>query len=134
MSVESSPAPTVDPVLSPAIDTGADPLVSTPVIEAVNSVVLVGMIAEPGESRQIAGGVDVVRWTLRVNRGTDRSGSDLIDCIAMEPVLQQRALAWALGTPLTVEGAIRRRFFRTAGRTTTRVEVEVEQVTVLDAG
>lgn len=100
---------------------------------AVNSVVLAGTIAVPGEARQIAGGVEVVRWTLRVSRGPERSGSDLIDCIAVEPVLQQRALAWALGTPLAASGAIRRRFFRASGRTTTRVEVEVDEVTLLAA-
>ena len=75
-----------------------------------------------------------MKWTLRVNRGPDRPGSDLIDCIALDPVLQQRALAWALGTQLTVSGAIRRRFWRVAGgRTTTKVEVEVNQVTLFDA-
>jgi hypothetical protein len=102
-------------------------------ITAVNSVVLAGTISVPGETRQIAGGVEVVRWTLRVSRGPERNGSDLIDCIAVEPVLQQRALAWALGTPLTASGAIRRRFFRASGRTTTRVEVEVDEVTLLAA-
>jgi hypothetical protein len=102
-------------------------------IPAVNAVVLAGIITVPGEAKQIAGGVDVVQWTLRVSRGPERSGSDLIDCIAVEPVLQQRALAWAVGTRLTASGAIRRRFFRTSGRTTTRVEVEVDEVTLLAA-
>ena len=100
---------------------------------AVNSVVLTGIIAEPGETRQIAGGVEVVLWTLRVSRGPERTGSDLIDCIAADPTLQQEAVTWPLGAPVTVCGAIRRRFFRTAGRTTTRVEVEADQVTLVSA-
>jgi single-strand DNA-binding protein len=113
----------------PILETPDDPAGIT----AVNCVVLGGIITVPGEARQIAGGLDVVRWTMRVSRGPERTGSDLIDCIAVEPVLQQRALAWALGTQLTASGAIRRRFFRTAGRTTTRVEVEVDEVTLLVA-
>ena len=125
MSVESATATaTASPLDPPAESVG---------ITAINTVVLAGTVAEPGEARQIAGGVDVVRWTVRVSRGPHQTGSDLIDCIALEPVLQQRALAWALGTPITVEGAIRRRFFRASGRTTTRVEVEVVQVTLQEA-
>jgi single-strand DNA-binding protein len=110
----------------------ATPTINPAQLDPVNAVVLAGTIVEPGEAKQIAGGTEVVRWTLKVPRGSERTGSDLIDCIALEPVLQQRALAWAVGTPLTVEGALRRRFFRSAGRTTTRVEVEADQVTLLE--
>jgi single-strand DNA-binding protein len=110
---------------------------STPTInrvlpDAVNAVVLAGTIVQPAESLQIASGTEIVRWTMKVRRGPERTGSDLLDCIALEPLLQQRALAWAVGTPLTVEGALRRRFFRSAGRTTTRVEVEADHATLLD--
>lgn len=108
----------------------ADP---TPVDEepAFNAVFLSGILTEPAEERELAGGVIVVRWTLRVRRGSGRVGSDLIDCITMDSELQQRALAWPAGCALSIEGAIRRRFFRTGGRTTTRVEVEVSLGTEL---
>jgi single-strand DNA-binding protein len=98
---------------------------------ALNAVFLSGVLTEPGEERDLAGGVKVVRWTLRVPRGVGRVGNDLIDCLAVDPELQLRALAWPTGSALVVEGAIRRRFFRTGGRTTTRVEVEVHLVTEL---
>lgn len=65
-----------------------------------------------------------MRWTVRVPRDRERGGSDLIDCVALDPALRERALAWPQGTQLEVWGAIRRRFFRAGGRTTTRVEVE----------
>jgi single-strand DNA-binding protein len=126
MSIDSEPTALIHP-------TPAEPADLTAENTAVNSVVLTGIIAEPGEARQIAGGVEVVQWTLRVSRGPGRTGSDLIDCIAVDPVLQQQALTWELGAPVTVCGAIRRRFFRTAGRTTTRVEVEVDQVPLASA-
>jgi single-strand DNA-binding protein len=99
---------------------------------ALNAVFLSGELTEPAEERDLAGGVKVVRWTLRVPRGVGRVGTDLIDCIAVDPELQQRALAWPSGCALVIEGAIRRRFFRTGGRTTTRVEVEAHLVTELE--
>ena len=100
-----------------------------------NAVLLTGTLTEPAERRELAGGIPVVRWTLRVPRGAGRSGpagSDLLDCVALEEELQERALGWPIGLPLTVTGAIRRRFFRTGGRTATRVEIEAESVTELD--
>jgi len=100
---------------------------------ALNAVFLSGKLTEPAEERELAGGVKVIRWTLRAPRGVGRVGSDLIDCITMDSDLQQRALAWPAGSALVVEGAIRRRFFRTGGRTTTRVEVEAHLVTELAA-
>ena len=96
---------------------------------ANNAVLLVGTLTEPAEERDLAGGVKVVRWTVRVPRGAGRVGTDLVDCVALDPDLQQRGLAWPQDSKLMVLGALRRRFFRTGGRTTTRVEVEAHRVT-----
>jgi single-strand DNA-binding protein len=93
--------------------------------DETNSVSLSGLLTEQPEERELAGGVNVVRWTLRVFRGAGRAGSDLIDCVALDPVLQARALSWTPGSEFAVDGALRRRFFRSGGRTATRVEVEV---------
>jgi single-strand DNA-binding protein len=106
----------------------------SPVV-ARNEVAIAGLIAESAEERELAGGALAVRWTLRVPREAERGGgSDLIDCVALDPELRERALLWAQSTPLEVWGAIRRRFFRTGGRTATRVEVEVFRVTEGEAG
>jgi single-strand DNA-binding protein len=91
-------------------------------VAARNEVAIGGLLAEAGEERELAGGALAVRWTLRVPR--EGGGSDLIDCVALDPALRQQALGWPQGAPLEVWGAIRRRFFRAGGRTTTRVEVE----------
>jgi single-strand DNA-binding protein len=115
-SVESTVARTVTPDLP----------------DIVNSVILAGTIVVAGEVKPLAGDIEAVQWTVKVPRGPGRSGNDQFDCLALEPVLQQRALAWEVGTPMTVEGALRRRFFRTGGRTVTRIEVEVDQVTLLE--
>jgi single-strand DNA-binding protein len=98
-------------------------------VVARNDVAIAGLIAEPAEERELAGGALAVRWTLRVPREVERGGGgDLIDCVALDPEFRERALLWEPATPLEVWGAIRRRFFRTGGRTATRVEVEVFRV------
>ena len=102
---------------------------------ARNEVAIAGLIAESAEERELAGGTLAVRWTLRVPREAERGGgSDLIDCVALDPQLRERALLWGQSAPLEVWGAIRRRFFRTGGRTATRVEVEVFRVAEGEAG
>jgi single-strand DNA-binding protein len=101
--------------------------------DVTNLVFLAGSITEPAEHRELAGGIPVVRWTLRVPRGPEHPGSDLMDCVALSDDVKIRALGWPIGMPVSVVGALRRRFFRTGGRTTTRVEIEVERVTELDA-
>jgi single-strand DNA-binding protein len=116
MSVESTIVPAVTPDLP----------------DIVNSVILAGTIVVAGEFKPIAGGIEGVQWTVKVPRGPGRSGHDHFDCLAFESVLQQQALGWAVGTPISVEGALRRRFFRAGGRTVTRIEVEVDQVTLLE--
>ncbi len=117
---------TAGPVSADPIEPVDDPYLTPPPTEDENnSVSLSGILTEPGEERELAGGVHVVRWTLRVARGGGRTGSDLIDCVVPDPVLQGRALSWPPGSELSVDGALRRRFFRSGGRTATRVEVEV---------
>jgi single-strand DNA-binding protein len=113
---------------SPSTAAASDP--ATP--HVVNLVFLTGALTEPAEPRELAGGIHVVRWTLRVARPAGQSGTDLLDCVALDDQLQQRALAWPIGLPIAVVGSVRRRFFRAAGRTATRVEIEVERVTELD--
>jgi single-strand DNA-binding protein len=104
----------------------SEPVTSDPQVRFAgrNEVAIAGVLTEAGEERELAGGALAVRWTVRVPREGDRGGSDLIDCVALDPALRVRALAWPEGAQLEVWGAIRRRFFRAGGRTTTRVEVE----------
>jgi single-strand DNA-binding protein len=117
---------------------GSDPTVGDRVPlqtadNVTNLVLLTGSVTEPAERRELAGGIPVVRWTLRVPRGSQHPGSDLMDCVALNDDLKARALGWPIGLPVSIVGALRRRFFRSGGRTTTRVEIEVERVTELDA-
>jgi single-strand DNA-binding protein len=115
----------------------ADPPQTAPPapVLARNEVAIAGLIAECAEERELAGGALAVRWTLRVPRDAERGGgSDLIDCVALDPQLREQALLWSASAPLEVWGAIRRRFFRTGGRTATRVEVEVLRVAEGETG
>ncbi len=122
-------APAVDPAQTPP---GAAAPAAAPVeYAAINQIRLVGVVADAGEERELAGGIHVIRWSLRVPRGGGRGGSDLIDCVAYAQPLQSLALQWRVGTVVSVEGALRRRFFRSGGRTATRVEVEAQSAEVL---
>jgi single-strand DNA-binding protein len=104
-----------------------------PSVRARNEVAIAGVIAESAQERELAGGAMAARWTMRVPREAERGGgSDLIDCVALDPALREQALRWPDSTRLEVWGAIRRRFFRTGGRTATRVEVEVFRVAESD--
>jgi single-strand DNA-binding protein len=127
-----APAPPLDAVADPPAD-GAPNDDAGQADQPVNLVFLTGSLAEPAEPRELAGGVPVVRWTLRVSRPRGQSGSDLLDCVVLDEELKRRALGWPIGLPLSVVGAVRRRFFRVSGRTATRVEIEVERVTEIDA-
>ena len=78
--------------------TAPDPADPGPAAEAApvpvrNEVAIAGLLAETAEERELAGGALAVRWTLRVSRGERGGGSDLIDCVALDPELA-RARRW----------------------------------------
>jgi single-strand DNA-binding protein len=124
----ASPVPDLVPSVAdaPPQDVGPSP---RPV---ANLVFLTGTVTEPAEPRELAGGIPVVRWTLRVPRPEGQSGTDALDCVVLDADLKARALAWPIGLPVAVVGSVRRRFYHTGGKTATRVEIEVDRVTELD--
>jgi single-strand DNA-binding protein len=98
---------------------------------AQNAVVLRGRISSAPIKRELPSG-DVI-LTFRVVVGRDktpmtaksRQTSDWVDCTAWGGRVKRRITKWQLGDVVEIEGALRRRFFRSESRTSTRVEVEV---------
>ena len=101
--------------------------------QAGNEVRLVGAVSGEPEVRALPSGdelcvarVVVPRSTVRA-RADGRKGPsvDVIDCCAWDARPRRSVGRWRPGDEVEVTGALRRRFYRSGGRTASRVEVEV---------
>lgn len=94
-----------------------------------NEVLVTGRLSTYAEARELPSGDEVVSWRLIVDRSVDgeRAGIDAIDCVAFATRLRRSAVKWQPGELIEVEGALRRRFWRTASGTASRFEVEVSR-------
>ena len=98
--------------------------------EPVNEVRLAGRISAGPEERVLPSG-DIL-WTFRVvvprpatSRSGVRPGVDALECAVWGGRVRRSVASWSEGDQVEVTGAIRRRFFRTAGGAASRVEIEV---------
>jgi single-strand DNA-binding protein len=105
-----------------------------PEIPSLNEVVLVGRVSVEPEERQLPSGDQVVTLRLVVDRPpTSRAtGSrrqvDVIDVACWTKRVQRTARTLQPDEVVRVEGALRRRFFPTAGGRASRYEVEAAKV------
>ena len=104
-------------------------------LDARNEVVLVGRVSGVPEERQLPSGDVLVSWRLVVDRpaprralpaGTRATTIDTFDCVAWAAPVRRTARGLADGDVVSVEGALRRRFWRGGAGTASRCEVEVE--------
>jgi single-strand DNA-binding protein len=80
-----------------------------------NEILLVGRVTTPPQERQLPSG-DVVRaWRVTVDRDGEPARHDVVDCTAWTAKLQRSVSTWNAGDVVEVAGALRRRFWRTAG-------------------
>jgi single-strand DNA-binding protein len=97
---------------------------------AVNEVRLVGRLSQPPEERSLPSGDPL--WTFRVvvprPAGTGRATVDAVECSAWTARVRRSVGTWEAGDLVEVEGALRRRFYRTQTGAASRVEVEVSRV------
>lgn len=105
--------------------------------QARNDVVLVGRVSGTPEERELPSGDALVCWRVVVPRPAPRrpppEGSrpptiDTLDCVAWTPALRRTARGLADGDVVAVEGALRRRFWRSPAGPASRCEVEVSAV------
>ena len=96
-----------------------------------NEVLLVGRLSAVPEVRVLPSGDEITTWRLVVAREEaveGRAGQDTIDCTAWTPRARKSAAAWAAGDVVEVEGALRRRFWKTPAALASRCEIEVSRV------
>ena len=94
----------------------------------VNEVRLVGRLSVDPEVKVMPSGDTLVSFRLVVGREPDakrRTTVDALECSAWTRRSQRSVRSWRVGDVVEVTGALRRRFFRSAGAPASRVEVEV---------
>jgi single-strand DNA-binding protein len=107
---------------------------TAPAADPVNEVHLVGRVAAAPASRVLPSGDTVTLLRLVVDRppGTRRGvrgpSNDTLDCAIWTARIRQRAERLEPGSVVEVDGALRRRFWRTAGGAASRYEVEVRSL------
>lgn len=95
--------------------------------ETVSDVFLRGRLAGV-TSVELPSGDEAVTFRVVIDRPRDRRREerqrvDAIECIAWSAALRRRMVAWHDGDLVEVEGALRRRFWRSAGGLASRTEV-----------
>jgi len=105
----------------------ATPDVAPPDVEHVNVIRLVGRLSAAPELRVLPSGDEICVFRLVVERAGPRDGVtiDTIDCVAHRAPIRRASQRWSPGEVLEVEGALRRRFWRTGVGVASRYEVEV---------
>ena len=97
--------------------------------DAANEVRLVGRVSQQPTELVLPSGDSV--WTFRVvvprpaGSVRPRQTVDALDCCVWSGRVRRSVAGWGVDDLVEVTGAVRRRFFRTAHGTSSRVEVEV---------
>lgn len=101
-----------------------------------NEVRLSGRLAAAPEEKVLPSGDAVVTFRLVVPRALSRRRGpaggrvpsvDTIDCSVWAAALRRRVVRWEGGDLITVEGALRRRFWQASGGARSRYDVEIRQ-------
>jgi single-strand DNA-binding protein len=96
---------------------------------STNSVTLRGRVTSAPLARELPSGDEIVTFRMSMarpdSRRHGRPSSDWVDCVAWGARARRTAATWAVGDMVQVDGALRRRFYRTGEERGTRLEVEV---------
>ena len=100
-------------------------------VVSVNEVLLTGRVTSGPEERVLPSGDVIVTFRLSMARAAtpmsrgSKQQTDWVDCVAFGARCRRTASGWEVGDQVTVEGALRRRFYRAGDGAATRLEVEV---------
>lgn len=107
------------------------------VFPARNEVLLVGRVSGVPEERELPSGDLLVSFRVVVERPVPRRPApagvrgptiDTLDCVAWSAAARRSARSVTDGDVVTVEGALRRRFWRVGAAAASRTEVQVERL------
>ncbi|MGI9156015.1 MAG: single-stranded DNA-binding protein [Marmoricola sp.] len=99
--------------------------------ETANLVRIRGRLGADPTQRTLPSGTDIVSFRVVIARSPtvmtrgSRQKSDWVDCTAWSSPTRRRAVGWRAGDVVEVEGALRRRHYRSGDTTGSRVEVEM---------
>jgi single-strand DNA-binding protein len=111
-----------------SVETGVVPDAA---LESVNEVRLTGRLTSGPEERTLPSGDVIVTFRMSMARGAtpmsrgSRQRSDWVDCVVFGGRCRRTVCGWRAGDRVSVEGALRRRFYRSGDGSATRLEVEV---------
>lgn len=111
--------------------TAAERSAPEPADAAQNCVSLIGRVSSAPLERELPSGDTIITFRIVLARGPSpmtkrsRQTSDWVDCVVWGSRVRRSAKTWRVDDVVEVEGALRRRFFRTRDGASTRVEVEV---------
>ena len=89
----------------------------------VNDVAVVGRISSVGEVVTLPSGSQVISVRVVVPRADGRS--DVFDCSAWTAALRRKVASWRIGDVVSIEGHMRRRFWRAGTIPSSRWDVEI---------
>lgn len=105
--------------------------------DARNEVLLVGRVSADPEDRELPSGDVLTTFRLVVDRppparrppeGSRPATTDTLDCVAWAGGVRRSARALRAGDVVSVEGALRRRFWRSPAGAASRYEIELDTV------
>jgi single-strand DNA-binding protein len=93
-----------------------------------NRVNVTGRVSSAALSRTMPSGDEMVTWRVVVDRPPGRGHGpafDVVDCVAWGARVRRAVLGWSVGDIVALDGALRRRFWRSPGGLQSRCEIEV---------
>ena len=105
-------------------------------LPSCNEVRLVGRVTAVPSVVELPSGDQLVTFRVTVDRDDQAAPKrvDALECCAWTARLRRTVARWRPGDVVEVEGAVRRRFFRTAAGTGSRVEIEVAGARLIRRG
>lgn len=114
-------------------------------VDYVNLVTVQGVVSHVGEARELPSGDTVHVWRIVVDRPAgsphrprgasggrstagDRRQVDVFDVACWTAATRRAAGRLVVGSPVRVEGALRRRFYRAGAGVQSRTEIEAASV------